>query len=165
MTQETNSLGHYVVVDFTWGQHSSLSCFQEIVTAGCGMRIPSPSTPEKEAGGSRIWGQSSLHSKYQASLDYLTRPCLKKTKSKQTNKQTQNIKTTERLSRNKTYIRLLFSKYRVFKCARIKKEKDEYRGSFACLLDFSGLVLTGPQTCFSPCAPFLWLALHQAWNG
>jgi hypothetical protein len=36
-----------------------------------------PSTQEAETGGSRVWGQSGLHSDFQASLDYITRCCHK----------------------------------------------------------------------------------------
>jgi hypothetical protein len=35
---------------------------------------------EMEAGGLWIWGQPQLHSKFEASLDYLVRPSLKKQK-------------------------------------------------------------------------------------
>jgi hypothetical protein len=37
-----------------------------------------PSTQDAEAGGLRIQGQSGPHSKFQASLGYIVRPCLKK---------------------------------------------------------------------------------------
>jgi hypothetical protein len=35
---------------------------------------------ETEAGGSSVRSQPELHSEFQASLDYITQPCLKKRK-------------------------------------------------------------------------------------
>jgi hypothetical protein len=39
-----------------------------------------PSTWEAEAGGLWVWGQPGLYSKFQASLEYILRPCLKEGK-------------------------------------------------------------------------------------
>jgi hypothetical protein len=40
-----------------------------------------PRTNKVETGGSEVWGQPWLHSEFQASLSYIEKPYLKKTKN------------------------------------------------------------------------------------
>jgi hypothetical protein len=44
------------------------------------VHICSPGTQEAEAGKSQVQDQPKLHSEFKASLGYIARPCLKKTK-------------------------------------------------------------------------------------
>jgi hypothetical protein len=45
-----------------------------------------PSTWEDKTGGSRVWGKPGLHSKFNANLSYIMRPCFK-TKQKKSKDQ------------------------------------------------------------------------------
>jgi hypothetical protein len=61
------------MLEFGNAETNLLKC---VIKLGTVINTSNPSTGEAEAGGSHFQGQPELHSKFQASMDYIARLCL-----------------------------------------------------------------------------------------